>query len=164
MLLRLRDCERGASLVELALTAPILATLVIGMIDISRAYSTKLQLEQGAQRTIEKAQENGSLLTSTYSDLQSEAATAAGVSTSNVTVTNYLACSTDGVTWLTKNSSTTAWVTDSCSTYSTTFIYYARYVSVDIQSSYSPFFSVRWAGSNADGSFTLHGIAGFRFQ
>ncbi len=47
--------ERGTSVIELALVAPILASLVIGMSDLSRAYSAKLQLEQAAQRSIEKA-------------------------------------------------------------------------------------------------------------
>ena len=40
----IRD-ERGTSVIELALLAPILASLVIGMSDLSRAYSAKLQLE-----------------------------------------------------------------------------------------------------------------------
>ena len=34
--------ERGTSIIELALVAPLLATLVIGMSDLSRGYSAKL--------------------------------------------------------------------------------------------------------------------------
>ena len=49
----LRD-ERGAAVIELALVAPVLALMVIGIVDISNAYSRKLALEQGAQRAIEK--------------------------------------------------------------------------------------------------------------
>jgi Flp pilus assembly protein TadG len=54
---RLSQDERGASIVELALVTPILASLLIGMVDLSRAYSYKLNLEQGAQRAIEKVQQ-----------------------------------------------------------------------------------------------------------
>jgi len=50
----IRD-ERGASLIELALVAPFLATMVIGMVDISQCYSAKVKLTQAAQRAIEKA-------------------------------------------------------------------------------------------------------------
>ena len=49
-LLNLGRDERGASIIELALTAPFLAAMVIGMVDISRGYHAKLTLEQVAQR------------------------------------------------------------------------------------------------------------------
>jgi len=68
--------ERGASLIEMGLMLPILASLLIGMVDISRAYSAKLQLEQSAYRAIEKVQQYQTTQ-STYSTLRSEAATAA---------------------------------------------------------------------------------------
>ena len=38
----------------MALIAPVLALGVIGIIDVSNAYSRKLALEQGAQRAVEK--------------------------------------------------------------------------------------------------------------
>ena len=44
----------GSVTIELALLAPILATMIIGVIDVSIAYGQKLELEQGAQRAIEK--------------------------------------------------------------------------------------------------------------
>ncbi len=50
--------ERGTSIIEMALAAPLLATFLIGMVDLSRAYSAKLQVEQAAQRTIEMVQRN----------------------------------------------------------------------------------------------------------
>ncbi len=46
--------DAGAAIVELALTASILATLIMGVTDASTAFSRKLELEQGAQRAIEK--------------------------------------------------------------------------------------------------------------
>ena len=48
--------ERGASIIEMAMVTPLLGSLLIGMVDISRAYSAKLQLEQSAYRAIEKVQ------------------------------------------------------------------------------------------------------------
>ena len=56
----------------MALVAPVFASLLIGMVDISRAYSAKLQLEQAAQRSIEKVQQYQAT-TSTYATLQGRA-------------------------------------------------------------------------------------------
>ena len=44
MLNRITRDERGTSLIEMAMLAPLLATLTIGMVDISRGYSEKLFL------------------------------------------------------------------------------------------------------------------------
>ena len=82
---RLARDDRGASIVELALVVPIMGSLLIGMVDLSRAYSHKLKLEQAAQRAIEKIQQYQTS-TSTYGTLQSEAAEAAGVPTTNVAI------------------------------------------------------------------------------
>jgi len=152
----IRD-ERGASLIELALVAPFLATMVIGMVDISQGYSAKVKLTQAAQRAIEKAMQ-GDKSSSLYATLQAEAASAAGVPASQVTVKYWLEC--NGVN---QNTSTATMTTDFekvCPSGQT----YARYVTVDIQNAYQPMFSTHWLGSNPDGSFTLHGKAGLRVQ
>lgn len=49
----LRDL-RGTAVVELALIAPVLIVVIIGVIDVSIAYGHKLELEQAVQRSIEK--------------------------------------------------------------------------------------------------------------
>ena len=72
----LRGDNRGAALIELALAMPFLAALVIGMTDLSRAFSMKLQLEQAAQRAIEKVEQQRSVSTD-YSTLSTEATSAA---------------------------------------------------------------------------------------
>ena len=146
---RLAKDEGGASIIELALVAPILATLLIGMVDLSRAYSHKLQLEQAAQRAIEKVQQYQST-TSTYGTLQTEAAAAAGVPVANVAIDYWLEC--DGTRAANYNSA--------CASGQT----YGRWVQVDITGTFTPMFKVRWMGSNADGTFTIHGIAGMRTQ
>jgi Flp pilus assembly protein TadG len=147
---RLARDERGASIVELALVVPVMASLLVGMVDLSRAYSYKLKLEQSAQRAIEKIQQYQTT-TSTYSTLQTEAAAAAGVPTSNVVIDYWLEC--DGTRATNYNSS--------CSTGQT----YARWVQVDVTGTFTPLFaSKRYPGANANGTFTLHGIAGMRTQ
>lgn len=149
--------ERGASLIEMALTVPFLATMVIGMVDVSQGYSAKIKLTQAAQRAIEKAMQ-GEKKTSLYTTLQSEAATAAGVNTSAVTVKYWLEC--NGVNQNTSTATMQADFEKVCSSGQTI----ARYVSVDITKNYSPMFATKWLGSNSDGSFTLHGKAGLRVQ
>lgn len=145
--LRIFADESGASIVEMGLAAPILATMLIGMIDLSYAYSHKLQLEQAAQRTIEKVQIS-SFKTTDMPGLKTEAETAAGTgSTAMVTV------------WLECNGTKKAF-TDSCNTGEA----YARYVSVEVARNYDPFFPWRWAGANSNGTVTLEGRAGIRVQ
>lgn len=41
--------ERGASIVELALIAPVMAILVFGVLDLSRAYRMNIRLENAAR-------------------------------------------------------------------------------------------------------------------
>jgi len=51
---RLSDDQSGAVLIEIALIAPMLALMVMAISDISTAFSKRLELEQAAQRAIEK--------------------------------------------------------------------------------------------------------------
>lgn len=153
----LRD-ESGASIIEMALMMPVLATLLIGMVDVSRGYSAKLQLEQAAQRSIEKAM-NGKKKASLFDTLQAEAVAAAGVSASAVEVRYWLEC--NGVSQNTSASTMKADYEDKvCGTGATQ----ARYVNVRIQKSFSPMFSTRFAGARTDGTYLLTGEAGIRVQ
>lgn len=152
----IRD-QRGTSLIELALVLPFLASMLIGMVDISLGYSAKLQLEQAAQRAIEKAM-NGEKEAAFFQTLTIEAAAAAGVSPSAVTVRYWLEC--NGVS---QNSNAATMIVDygkKCADN----VQYARYVSVQIVKSYSPMFSAEMLGANPDGTYTLTGKAGVRVQ
>jgi len=147
---RLARDDRGASIVELALVVPIMGSLLIGMVDLSRAYSHKLKLEQAAQRAIEKVQQYQAA-SSTYGTLQTEAATAANVATSNVTIDFWLEC----------NGTRATDYNSVCASGQT----YARWVTVDVTGTFSPLFkSKHYPGANTDGTFTLHGVAGMRTQ
>jgi Flp pilus assembly protein TadG len=154
---RLVRDERGSSLVELALVLPLLGTMVVGMVDISRGYSAKLQLEQAAHRAIEKAM-NSQKETTLFDTLVAESMEAANVPQSAVEVRYWLEC--NGVSQNTGASTMAADYEKKCADN----IPYARYVSVRIQKAYAPMFRVRFAGSNADGTFTLVGRAGIRVQ
>ena len=145
----LRGDERGAAIIELAMAAPILAVMVIGMSDLSRGYSAKLQLEQAAQRSVEKIMQ-GAKNTTVYNSLKTEAATAAGVAESAVTVDYWLEC----------NGTRSATYETNCPDGQA----FARYLSVEITKNYTPMFKIKWAGSKANGSFDLKGKAGIRVQ
>lgn len=149
----LRRDQRGAALVELALAAPLFAALLIGIIDLSRAYSMKLKLEQSAQRAVEKIEQQHGVQTSysAYGTEASTAATAAGYSGSTATVDYWLECNG------TRQSDTAT----PCSTGQT----YARYVTISVSNTYTPFFSSRaWPGANAQGNIPVSGYAGIRVQ
>lgn len=149
--------ERGTSIVEMALLLPILGTLVIGMVDVSRGYSAKLQLEQAAQRSIEKAM-NGEKETTFFQTLKTEAATAAGVNQSAVTVQYWLECA--GVSQNTNPATMDADYGKKCAD----DVPYSRYINVRIVKSYSPMFNAKMLGANTNGTFTLTGEAGVRVQ
>ena len=148
--------EGGASIIEMGLMLPILASLLIGMVDISRAYSAKLQLEQSAYRAIEKVQQYNTT-ESTYDTLRTEAGSAAraagftDVTDNDVTIDYWLEC----------NGTRQTDYDTVCSSGQT----YARWITVDITAKFTPMFSSsKWPGSNTDGTYTLHGKAGLRTQ
>lgn len=147
---RLLKDDRGASIVELAIIAPVLASLLIGMVDLSRAYSRKLQLEQAAQRAIQKVQAYQNL-SSDFSALKSEVAAVAEVPESNVAVDYWLEC----------NGNRQASYDRVCPEGEA----YVRLLTVDVRGEFVPLFKSRiYPHSNADGTITLHGTAGMRTQ
>ena len=103
----LRSDDRGAAVIEMAFVAPIFALLVIGISDMSNAYSQKLALEQGAQRSIEKVMQTTGV-TTVADTIKTEAVCqvngvntngtckTAPISASNVTVTYRLECKDSG--------------------------------------------------------------------
>ena len=171
--IRLLANERGAAVIEMALIAPVLATATIGIIDMSNAYSKKLALEQGAQRAIEKIM-NTTENATVESTLANEAVcqvngttTSGGVTTcnsspittSNVTVTWRLDCTTGGTT--TSQSTTSSatydgYVTACAGTK-------AGYVAVTVTDKYSPLFPIHFASFNSsDSTYHLSATAGMR--
>lgn len=150
MIRALLKCERGNSLIELAFIAPMLTTLVIGTVDLSMAYSEELALEQAAQRTVERVQRS-SYRSTQNSTLQSEAQTAAGAG-SSATVTAWLECNGNGVRL--------DFDTGECEEGDP----YARYVEVEVEKPFDPFFGRFFPGAGSGGTVTLDAAAGIRVQ
>jgi len=166
----IRD-ERGAVLIELALVAPILITMVIGVVDISNAYNQKLALEQGAQRAIEKMQQTSQDKTVDQSVKDEvvcqvngtetgqggvETCKAGLITTNDVTVTDRLECiDPDG----TIHAFTGAGALVDCGDNQTE----TRYVSVAVTSLYTPMFPIHFFGyDSTDGGYRINVTAGVR--
>lgn len=163
MMLKLRHlsaCDRGATVIEFALVAPVMATLLLGIVELSRAYSDRLELEQAAQRTIERVQQQRTV-SSDYSALADEAAAAAGITKtqSNPRVRQWLECSSDsGANWVSQGENSLA---NQCPNDTDLP---ARYVSISIQKTFTPIVRSTYLGADANGRYTLTGQAGIRIQ
>lgn len=149
LLSRLRRDRRGVATIELAMLAPILATFIIGVGDMSNAFGRKLALEQGTQRAIEKVMQTSADDT-VEATIRSEVAAQTGIPTSNVTVTYQLECNqvvqTDYAT--------------TCSTGQKE----ARYIIVRATDRYTPMFPVHFSAINADGTYHFSATVGMRTQ
>lgn len=142
--------DRGTALIELALAIPIFAAALIGMVDLSRAYSEKLKLEQAAQRAIERVM-NRQMVSTTFITLRAEAMAAAGVPAEDVTIDFWLEC----------NNTRQADYDTSCGPGQVQ----ARYLTVGVQTDFVPSFGTKFfPGANSDGTFTVSSEAGIRTQ
>ena len=149
-LYRLLADRKGASVMETALVVPTLAVFVAGATDMAMGYAQKIKVQQAAARSIEMVTTTG-LGSTAFTALQSEAASAAGVSTSNVTVDSWLECNT------VRQSS----VNGSCSDGAQI----ARFASVIINGSYTPMFSFLIPRSRlTNGAIPLTGYSSVRVQ
>lgn len=168
VLRKLRRNESGAAIIELALVAPVLAVTVIGIVDISNAYSRKLALEQGAQRAIEKIMQTTQDETvddtvkkeavCQVNGANSDGTCKSGlITTSDVTVTYRLECTSSGGT-------VTVYTGVDAETDCTSSQSQAQYVSVTLSGKYTPMFSYRFFGVNSDGTYHLSSTAGMRTQ
>jgi len=141
--------RRGTATIELALMAPILATMVIGVIDISMAVGRKLSIEQAAQRSIEKVMQTTGETTA-EDTIISEAAAQADIPAENVTVTYRLEC----------NATPMGSYDAECAEGETE----SRYIEVNVVDSYTPMFPLHFAGLGDDGKYHLSATAGMRTQ
>lgn len=96
LLLSLRSDERGVSAVEFGFLIPILATLILGIVDLSTGLQHRFTLQQAVTRSLEIVQANriavGTGGTPDYSFLRQEVATAANVPLANVTLNQWREC------------------------------------------------------------------------
>jgi Flp pilus assembly protein TadG len=149
ILRRLRRDRRGASIIELALALPVLSIMVVGLVDMASLFSAQLSLQQAAARSLERVQVNGT--TTNLAFVKTEAAAAAGVPESQVTVETWLEC---------ENVRQATTVTVCPGTADA-----GKYVKVTIASSYVPFFTYSPLGTRqANGSVALSAAASVRYS
>jgi Flp pilus assembly protein TadG len=166
--------ERGAAVIELALVAPVLALMVIGIIDMSNAFSRKLALEQGAQRAIERIMQttgNDTVENTLKSEVQcqvngtvtnSTSCKSTPVALSDVTVTYKLECTSGGTTAVQTSTDPVAFDNLTCGNAGP--YVEARYIEVVVNDKYTPMFPVHFSFINADGTYHLSATAGMRTQ
>jgi Flp pilus assembly protein TadG len=166
--------KRGAAVIELALVAPVLGLLVIGIVDISNAFSRKLALEQGAQRAIERIMQT-TADTTVEATLKTEivcqvngtnadgTCKSSPITTSNVTVTYRLEC-TDSGGAITTQTDTDADTFDTYTCASGT-VTEARYIEANVTDKYTPLFPIHFSAFNtSDGTYHLSATAGMRTE
>jgi Flp pilus assembly protein TadG len=164
--------QSGAAIIELALVAPFLALMVVGITDMSTAFGRKLSLEQAAQRSIEKVmQTTGD--TTVAATIQKEAVCQVNganpdgtcmtgrLTTANVTVTYRLECTTTAGA-RTSQTSGDATVFDAFTCANATDRE-ARYIDVALTDSYDAIFALNFTSASA-GHYPLKARAGVRVQ
>lgn len=145
---QLASNERGTSFVELAIAAPVLAIMIVGISDLGYGFSKRYFLQQAANRTMELARQGTS--GADYTHLIPEAAAAANVPETNVTLTQWLECS-----------GTTKAFNSSCDPGQTV----ARFVRVNIWSSFKPMFPTGgYLNVQSDGTVRIDAMAALRVQ
>jgi Flp pilus assembly protein TadG len=174
---RLLKSERGAAVIELALVAPVLAVMTIGMVDLSNAYSRKLALEQGAQRAVEKIMQTTEEDTVENTlDTEVKCQVNGYTTTNGVTTCNTSASQTITVTWRRECTNGSGTMTQGPgSPYATSAAFdlagnacpagtvkEADYIQVDVADKYTPMFPIHFAGFNGDGTYHLSATAGVR--
>lgn len=139
--------DRGAAVIELALVAPILALMTMGVIDVSQAFNRKLTLEQAAQRAIEKVMQTTGETTPAET-IKKEAAAQGNVSEDDVTVSYRLEC----------NGEIEADFDTECEPGETE----ARWLMVTVAGTYEPMFPMHFYGDEEDKIYRMTAVAGMR--
>lgn len=150
----LRRDERGTGTIELALSVPILAFILVGAVDMGMGYTERLALQQAANRTLETGMARGSVSDS-YTYLKDIGATNSGEPASNVTIDNWLECDHIRATSF----------SGTCGSNQQT----ARYISVRITGTHTPSFNYnglarRFGDTTLGGPVAIAGAATVRIQ
>lgn len=151
--------QRGAAIIELAIVAPVIALMTVGVVDLSNGFSSKLKLEQAAQRSIEKVMQTTGI-TSVEDTIVKEAVCqvngtnndgsckTAPITADNVTVEHLLYC----------NAATEPSADTDCAAGETA----SRWIQVTIWDEYEPLFPLHFSGIDAGGKYRIQASAGIR--
>jgi Flp pilus assembly protein TadG len=165
----LRADESGAAIIELAVIAPVFALMTIGVVDLSNAYSRKLQAEQGAQRAVEKIMQTtqddtveNTLKTEAKCQINGGTPPCAGrITDADVVVTWRLECTSGGTITSQSTTDPTTFDTFTC----TGGAKESRYIQVTVNDKYTPMFPIHFAALNgSDGTYHISATAGMRTQ
>lgn len=146
----LAAARQGVAFVEAALIAPFLILVITGIVDLAMYGAALLKAQQAVNRGLEMSMMGGASVAS--SDIQSQAATQAGVSTSNVVVTQTQECSGTAATW-----------GSSCATGQET----AKYTQIQLSTTYHPllaFGTTAWMQTDANGDIPISVTGVIRIQ
>ena len=143
--------SKGTSTLELAFVLPMGMMLLLGGVDASLGYAEKLRVEAAAARAIEQITAYSRVKTN-YTASAAEAAAAAQVSVSDVTVTYWLEC----------NNVVQASFIATCSNNSDQI---ARFVKVVVRGKFEPVVNfARFLQTDSNGLVRLEGDATVRIQ
>ena len=152
--------RRGVATIELALFAPVLAVMTIGVVDMSNAFGRKLAIEQAAQRAIEKVMQTTGVK-SVADTIVDEVADQADIpdadKASKIAVTYSLECDDED-----PQTSTDADIFDTyeCDTGT---VKEARYIEVEINDVYEPMFPLHFGAYDSEkGGYPVRATAGMR--
>jgi Flp pilus assembly protein TadG len=156
----IRRDERGTATIELALFAPILAAMTIGVVDMSNAFGRKLAVEQAAQRAIEKVMQTTGIK-SVADTIVDEVADQANISdeekAAKIKVTYSLECDDED-----PQTSNDADAFDLLSCAEGTAIE-ARYIEVAVNDVYKPMFPLHFGAYDSEqGGYPVSAKAGMR--
>ncbi|MES2905390.1 MAG: TadE/TadG family type IV pilus assembly protein [Pseudomonadota bacterium] len=160
-LLKLWREDRGAAIIELAIVAPVIALMTVGVVDLSNGFNTKLKVEQAAHRSVEKVMQTTGI-TDVETTIASEAicqfngtdangdCKTAPLTTANVTVTHSLYC----------NNGANPVADVDCPTGQTE----SKWIKVTVWTEYTPLFPLKFSGIDAGGKYRIEASAGMRTE
>lgn len=141
----------GTSTIELALVFPVGMVLMLGAVDTSLGFAEKLRVETAAARAVEQITAYSQVKTD-YSSSRAEAAAAANVPVSDVTVTYWLEC----------NNVLRTPFTGTCPNSSDQI---ARFVKVAVRGKFQPSLNFKgFLNTDANGFVRMEGDSSVRIQ
>ena len=152
--------DRGAAIIELAIVAPVIALMTVGVVDLSNGFGTKLKIESCAASVEKVMQTTG--ITDVETTIVSEAicqfngtmpdgtCNTAPLTAANVTVLHTLYC----------NNGATPIADVDCPAGQTE----SKWIKVTVWTDYKPLFPLQFTGIDGGGKYRIQASAGMRTE
>lgn len=166
-LIKLWREDRGAAIIELAIVAPVIALMTVGVVDLSNGFGTKLKIEQAAQRSVEKVMQTTGV-TNVESTIATEAicqfngtldngdCKTAPLTADNVTVVHSLYCKEEDAA----EEDAELEADGDCEEDEVG----SRWIKVTVWTEYTPLFPLHFTGIDANGKYRIEASAGMRTE